>query len=112
MEFFKKQKREKGGLHDGRTKSVTVKVTAEYTEAAKPSYKAVFIKDAGFTARRAKQTYIRHEYHDRINKILRVIGDGEVSMASYIDNVLAEHFRLHGEEIAEAYGDRLKSYII
>jgi len=104
MRFFKQRnKKENDGLQEGRLGMVSVKVTTEYTSIMKPPYVEIFIKDAGFTVRRAKQTYIRNEYHDRIKKILTIVGDGKVSMASYIDNVLEEHFKTYEEDISVAF---------
>lgn len=51
----------------------------------------------------AKTVYVRKEYHERIQLILRVIGKDEVSLFSYIDNVLAHHFNTFQEEIKKLY---------
>ena len=45
----------------------------------------------------------RKEYHERIQLILRVIGKDEVSLFSYIDNVLAHHFDTFQEDIKKLY---------
>ena len=50
-----------------------------------------------------RQVYVRKEYHERIQLILRVIGKDEVSLFSYIDNVLAHHFNTFQEEIKKLY---------
>ncbi len=39
----------------------------------------------------ASQVYIRKEYHDRIQKMLHVIGGNEVTIAAFLDNVLTHH---------------------
>lgn len=54
-------------------------------------------------ARIGKTVYVRKEYHERIQLILRVIGKDEVSLFSYIDNVLAHHFNTFQEEIKKLY---------
>ena len=51
-------------------------------------YRSLFLKEAAIPARIGKTVYIRKEYHERIQLILRVIGKDEVSLFSYIDNVL------------------------
>jgi len=61
-------------------------------KAMKKSYRTRFLKEATIPARIGKTVYIRKEYHERIQLILRVIGKDEVSLFSYIDNVLAHHF--------------------
>lgn len=78
---------------------------------SKRTYSAFFMKAANFTARQGKQVYIRKDYHDRILKITQVIGGNEVSIASYLDNVLAHHFDTFQGEITELYDERKKESI-
>ena len=69
-------------------------------------YEALFIKESNNTARLGKSVYIRKEHHDRILKIVQVIGANEVSLFSYIDNVLAHHFDNYQEDITRSYNSR------
>jgi hypothetical protein len=55
----------------------------------KQDYETLFIKEVQITARLGKTVYIRKEFHDRILKIVQVIGGNEVSLFSYIDNISA-----------------------
>ena len=64
-------------------------------------YDTVFICGSNVTARLGKQVYIRKEYHDRIQKMLHVIGGNEVTIAAFLDNVLTHHFTLFQDEIAD-----------
>lgn len=75
----------------------------------KPNYENLFIHEASVTARQGKQVYIRKDYHDRILKIIQVIGRNELSIASYMDNVLAHHFATFQGEITELYNECNKS---
>ncbi len=75
----------------------------------KPDYESLFVCESSVTARQGKQVYIRKDYHDRILKIIQVIGKNEVSIASYIDNVLTYHFNTYQNEITESYNQHLKS---
>jgi hypothetical protein len=50
-----------------------------------------------------KNVYIRKEYHDRILKIVRVIGENEFSLFNYLDNILENHFNTYQDEITELY---------
>lgn len=72
-------------------------------------YGALFLKEATIPARMGKTVYIRKEYHERIQLILRVIGKDEVSLFSYIDNVLAHHFASFQSEITELYNEHNQS---
>lgn len=70
-------------------------------------YESLFIREAGgITAREGKTVYIRKQYHDRILKIVRVIGGNDLSLFSYLDNVLEHHFALFQEEITTLYNRR------
>lgn len=60
----------------------------------KLDYDTVFICGSNITARLGKQVYIRKEYHDRIQKMLHVIGGNEVTIAAFLDNVLT-HWKIH-----------------
>lgn len=68
-----------------------------------PDYRSLFLKEAAIPARIGKTVYVRKEYHERIQLILRVIGKDEVSLFSYIDNVLAHHFDMFQEDIKRLY---------
>ena len=60
-------------------------------------------QEVDIPARIGKTVYIRKEYHERIQRILRIIAKDEVSLFSYIDNVLTYHFEHFGEEIKKLY---------
>ncbi|MCK9618182.1 MAG: DUF3408 domain-containing protein [Lentimicrobiaceae bacterium] len=70
-------------------------------------YESLFIREAGgITAREGKTVYIRKQYHDRILKIVRVIGGNDLSLFSYLDNVLEHHFALFQQEITTLYNKK------
>ena len=64
----------------------------------KNDYRA-FLKKSGFKAREGKQVSISKETHDKVAMIVRWLGDGEVTIADYLDNVLNEYFQTHRAEI-------------
>lgn len=69
-----------------------------------------FMVDADFTVRPRKQIYIREETHERIMKLVNVVGKGLVSMSSYIDNIINEHFNVYDAEIKTAFEEGIKAY--
>lgn len=79
------------------------------SKARQEIYRSLFLKEASIPARIGKTVYIRKEYHERIQLILRVIGKDEVSLFSYIDNVLAHHFSSFQSEITELYNEHNQS---
>jgi len=66
-------------------------------------YEALFFKEAAVKTRNGKVVYIRKEFHDRILKIVRVIGENELSLFSYLDNVLEHHFTMFQDDITQLY---------
>ena len=69
-----------------------------------------FMVDADFTVRPRKQIYIREETHERIMKFVNVVGKGQTSVASFIENIINEHFAIHAAEIKAAFDEGLKAY--
>lgn len=76
------------------------------------AYEGKFIHKTDLTARKGKQVSMRSEYHERIWRILQVIGKNEVTIAEYLDNVVADHFKTFDEAIGESYNKHLKSFNI
>jgi hypothetical protein len=72
-------------------------------------YEALFIRESNITARLGKTVYIRKEFHDRILKIVQVIGANEVSLFSYIDNIIAHHFDSFQDDIVRSYNSKNNS---
>ena len=66
-------------------------------------YMNLFIREAEIAARTGKLTYVRQEYHDRIMRIVRVIGKNKLSLSAYIDHVLTQHFAVCEEAIRKLY---------
>ena len=73
------------------------------TEQKSQDYASLFLVNTEITARSGKQVGIRQTYHNRIAKIVRVIGKRDVTIFSYIDNVLKHHFDTFQGEISELY---------
>lgn len=65
----------------------------------KKTYRDTYLKKTGVKAKDGKQAYISVENHGRISLIVKILGDGRLSIADYLENVLEEHFQLHREEI-------------
>jgi len=72
-------------------------------------YKRLFIRQSNEIARTGKTVYVRREFHDRIQKIVQVIGDNEISLFSYIDNIIAHHFDVFQDDIVQSYNQKNNS---
>ncbi len=75
-------------------------------QSEQEDYETLFIRTAPTTTRSGKAVYIRKEFHDRIMRIVQNIGYNELSLYSYIDNVLEHHFNTYQDDITELYRKR------
>ena len=73
------------------------------------SHKELFVKNTSLKARKGIQVYIRPEFHEQIQRIIDVVGKKEVTIASYLDNVLAFHFEMFETEIEQELDEQFKS---
>ena len=68
-----------------------------------PDYESLFLTDADIPTRSGKLVSIREKYHKRIAKVVKALDKKDVSIFSYIDNVLSHHFDMYQDEIKEIY---------
>lgn len=66
-------------------------------------YEGMFIKKADLTVRSGKGVYIRSDYHGSINRIISVVGNNEISITDYLDNILAHHFECFEQDINDVF---------
>lgn len=84
------------------------KPTKRKKKQREADYISLFMSNSNIKARSGKLVYIRPEYHQNVSKIIHVIGKNEISIFSYIDNVLKNHFEEFQEEITEKYRENNK----
>ena len=88
----------------GKKKNAGTGSAQEASELEKDkNYTETYLKSAAFTARACKTAYIRDENHERIQHIVHIIGKNKITLSGYIDNVLAEHFASHKDEMSKLY---------
>lgn len=80
-------------------------------EQSMADYKRRFIANTK-EPRNKKSVGIRTKYHSWISQIVEFIGDDEVSIFSYLDNVLKHHFETFHNEISEHYKNFDDDYLI
>ena len=57
------------------------------------------LKKSGIKASEGKQVYISKETHYRISMIVSLLGNGEVTIADFTENVVREYLRTHRDEL-------------
>lgn len=71
-------------------------------------YENRFFQQGQTSAREGKSVYIRAEFHQRIARIVQVIGEDKISIYTYLDNVLQAHFEQYQEEIIQSFHQKYK----
>lgn len=99
------QKEEAGRLPDGEP-AAAVQQEGKRRKGRAQDYEALFIHDTPSSTRNGKTVYIRKEFHERITRIVQVIGRNEISLYNYLDNVLSHHFDTFQDDISALYKQR------
>jgi len=71
-------------------------------------YQKQFFKNPDTNARNGKSVYIRPEFHERLTRIVQIIGADKLTIYAYLDNVLEYHFRQFAEEITISFNEKYK----
>jgi|SRR5690606_25641181 len=72
------------------------------------SYGDHFLKTHSMAKRGDKSIYIRQEYHERLSRIVQVIGKDEIPLYAYLDNILEHHFELFEKAITDDFNQKFK----
>lgn len=91
------------------TKNRTQAAKAATAQTGKSlSYGAKFLGTHTMTQRGNKSIYIRQEYHERISRIVQIIGSDEIPLYAYLDNILQHHFEMFEQMIIQEYRSKSK----
>lgn len=71
-------------------------------------FEELFFKESSESARSGRGITIRPEFHDDIADILHLLGNKQMTIFSYIDNILAHHFEYYKTELEEFHKERYK----
>src|SRR3954463_7059045 len=71
-------------------------------------YESIFFKRPGTNARDGKTVYIRPDFHEKLSRIVQVIGQDKITIYAYLDNLLDYHFQEFGEQITKSFNDKYK----
>ena len=73
------------------------------------NYERLFLLPVKTAALHGKAIYVRPEFHQRIQRIVRLLDNDKISMYSYLDRVLEHHFATFDEEITAWCRSRIQS---
>ena len=71
-------------------------------------YESIFFKRSSTNARDGKTVYIRPDFHEKLSRIVQVIGEDKITIYAYLDNLLEYHFQEFGEQITTSFNDKYK----
>src|SRR5690606_27824169 len=72
------------------------------------SYGDHFLKTHSMIKRGDKSIYIRQEYHERLSRIVQVIGKDQIPLYAYLDNILGHHFEMFEKAITDDFNEKFK----
>lgn len=81
----------------------------EMASKKQESYKSVFLKKRSVCNRQS--VYISGEIQKRIMQIVGVITNKQVSIGSFIDNVLEKHLNKHNDVLSDLYREEMQKGI-
>ncbi|MCY0976850.1 DUF3408 domain-containing protein [Chryseobacterium wangxinyae] len=76
--------------------------------ASVQKYGEHFLGTHSMAKRGDKSIYIRQEYHERLTRIVQVIGNDNIPLYAYLDNILQHHFDLFEKAITEDFNNKFK----
>lgn len=71
-------------------------------------YESLFFNKTNTNARHGKTIYIRSDFHEKISRIVQVIGEDKITVYAYMDNLLQHHFQEFGEQIITSFNNKYK----
>ncbi|WP_313375295.1 DUF3408 domain-containing protein [Chishuiella sp.] len=71
-------------------------------------YEKTFFRKTDTHARDGKTVYIRPTFHEKLTRIIQVIGEDKISIYNYLDNLLIHHFDEFSDQIIKNYNDKHK----
>jgi hypothetical protein len=72
------------------------------------TYGEHFLNSHSMEKRGDKSIYIRQEYHERLSRIVQVIGKDKIPLYAYLDNILEHHFDLFEKDITDDFNEKFK----
>lgn len=85
-----------------------IKEKTRVKKTNEPDYESIFFKRSHTNARDGKTVYIRPDFHEKLSRIVQVIGEDKITIYAYLDNLLSYHFQEFGEQITRSFNDKYK----
>lgn len=86
-------------------------VSKERSKVKRPidtDYESLFFRKTDTNARDGKTVYIQPDFHEKLSRIVQVIGEDKLTIYTYLNNVLEYHFQEFGEQITKSFNEKYK----
>ena len=103
-----KSEKEDDKIEEPTKEKSVVKEKSKTKRTNETDYENTFFKKSETNARDGKTVYIRPEFHEKLTRIIQVIGEDKLSIYAYLDNLLDYHFQEFAEQITKNYNDKYK----
>jgi hypothetical protein len=87
---------------------LAVKEKVKAKRISETDYESIFFRRPDTNARDGKTVYIRPDFHEKLSRIVQVIGEDKITIYAYLDNLLDYHFQEFGEQITKSFNDKYK----
>jgi hypothetical protein len=102
------KERENGNYKELQKHKSTIKEKNRGKRGREDTYEGIFFKRIDTNARDGKTVYIRPDFHEKLSRIVQVIGEDKITIYAYLDNLLDYHFQEFGEQITKSFNDKYK----
>jgi len=89
-------------------KPIAKKGTAKKKKASESEYEETFLCRNNLRVRQS--TYIGKDVHAKIVKLMKAVGNTDVTIGNFIDNVLLHHFDIYDDEIKDIQENYINQY--
>lgn len=78
------------------------------SNTAKTTYEQAFMQMNRMQKRGNKSIYLSPEHHERLTRIVQIIGDDKIPLFAYLNNILEHYFELFEKAIKEDFNAKYK----
>ncbi|MDM1353251.1 MULTISPECIES: DUF3408 domain-containing protein [Myroides] len=89
-------------------KNPVLKQKKQTKQSVETDYESIFLKKSDTNARDGKTVYIRPEFHEKLTRIIHIIGEDKITIYAYLDNLLDNHFDEFSQQITKSYNEKYK----
>ena len=75
---------------------------------AQTSYEHTFLQMDTMRKRGNKSIYLSPEHHERLTRIVQIIGNDKIPLYAYLNNILEHHFNMFEYTITKEFKEKYK----